>query len=296
MAANEEQDPSGWQPNEEAEDGSGWEVDPSDENGAAVVRAVGRQIRLHRKRAGMSGAELGRRTGYGEAMIYKMETGVRIPRPEFLDAVDTVLNAGGLIAATKEDVAEVGYPKEVRELAQMENRAVDILTYGIHNLHGLLQIEEYIRELLKTRRPAYVEEHLERRVAARLARQKVFERSPAPEMSFIQEEVTLTRPIGGRMVLRRQLEHLLHVGRLPHVEIQVMPTSCGDHPGTGGRIDILKFPDGTGVGRMDDEFGGRPASDPRHLRLLELRYGIIRGRALTPEKSMAFIERLLGER
>lgn len=74
-----------------------------------------------------------------------------------------------------------------------------------------------------------------------------------------------------------------------------MPTARADHPGTGGRIQVLKFGDGTGVGRTDDEFGGRPVSDLRQLRILELRYGIIRAQALSPGESMYFIEQALGE-
>jgi hypothetical protein len=206
-----------------------------------------------------------------------------------------VLGAGGLIAATWEDVKKVRYPKHVRDLAKMESRAVELLSYGIHNLHGLVQTEEYARALLGTRRPALSEDELERAVTARMARKAIFERAPAPELSFVQEEVTLRRPVGGKMVLRRQLEHLLEVARLRHVEIQVMPTSRGDHPGTGGRIQVLKFADGTAVGRADDEFDNRPVTDPRHLRILELRYGIIRAEALTARESVAFIEQLLGE-
>ncbi|GDY76293.1 hypothetical protein SAV31267_057780 [Streptomyces avermitilis] len=97
------------------------------------------------------------------------------------------------------------------------------------------------------------------------------------------------------MVLSRQLEHLLEVARLPNVELQVMPTARAEHPGTGGRIQVLKFADGTGAGRTDDEFGGRPVSDPRQLRILELRYGIIRAQALSPGESLDFIEQALGE-
>lgn len=96
------------------------------------------------------------------------------------------------------------------------------------------------------------------------------------------------------MVLRRQLEHLLDVEQLRHVEIQVMPTSRGDHPG-GGRMQVLKFDDGTAVGRADDLFGARPVTDPRQLRILELRYGSIRAEALPVRESVAFIQQLLGE-
>lgn len=97
------------------------------------------------------------------------------------------------------------------------------------------------------------------------------------------------------MVWRGQLEHLLEVGQLPNVEIQVMPTERWNHPGTGGRVQVLKFEDGTAVGRMDDEFNGRPVHDPRQVRILELRYGIIRAEALTARESLAFVEQLVGE-
>ncbi|MEU6928505.1 helix-turn-helix transcriptional regulator [Streptomyces sp. NPDC046385] len=274
---------------------AGWEVEPGDESGAAVVAAVGRQLKLWREAKGLGAVELGERIGYGEDLVRKVERGARIPRPEFLDRSDEVLGAGGLISAMKKDVEEVRYPKQVRDLAKLEARAVEFCLYSNFDVHGLLQTEEFSRAILRTWRPAYGAEELERYLAARVARRAVLEKDPAPEFSFIQEEVSLRRPIGGRMVLRRQLEHLLEVSELPHVEIQVMPTERADHPATGGRIAVLKFGDGTAVGRMDGDFGGRPVSDLKRLRILDLRYGIIRSKALTPAESRDFIEQLLGE-
>jgi transcriptional regulator with XRE-family HTH domain len=276
-------------------DEPGWDVDPDDESGAAVVAAVGRQIKAWREAAGLRAGEFGAAIGYGEDLVYKVEGGRRIPRPELLDRADEVLGAGGKIAAMKQDVAEVRYPKKVRDLTKLEARAVELSAYGNHNIHGLLQTEAYMGALLATRRPAYSQEELQRMVDARMARRSIFGREPAPELSFVQEEVTLRRPIGGTMVMRGQLERLLEVGQLRNVEIQVMPTRCGDHPGTGGRIQVFKFGDGSAVGRTDNEFAGRPVSDPKQLRILELRYGIIRARALTPGESLAFIEQVLGE-
>ncbi|MYT39582.1 helix-turn-helix domain-containing protein [Streptomyces sp. SID8356] len=276
-------------------DEPGWEVDPDDESGAAVVAAVGRQIKAWREAAGMRAAEFGAAMGYGEDLVYKVEGGRRIPRPEFMDSADGVLGAGGKLAAMKADIAEVRYPKKIRDLAKLEARAAELAAYGSHNLHGLLQTEEYARALLGTRRPVLSRDELERALAGRMARHAIFDRAPGPELSFIQEEASLRRPIGGVAVWRRQLENLLRVGELPFVDIQVMPTSRWDHPGTGGRIQVLKFPDGSAVGRADDEFAGRPISHPKQLRILELRYGQIRARALTPEESRTFIEQLLGE-
>ncbi|MGW3954282.1 helix-turn-helix domain-containing protein [Streptomyces sp. NPDC004752] len=277
------------------EDEPGWEVDPDDDWALAVVATVGRQLKLRREAAGMRAAEFGVAVGYGEDLVYKVEGGKRIPRPEYLDKADDVLGADGLIAAMKEDVAKVQYPKQVRDLAKMEATAVELLSYGNHNLHGLLQTEEYAWALLRTRRPVPPEDQLEHAVAARMARKAIYERSPAPELSFVLEETTLRRPVGGKMVWRQQLEYLLQVAELRNVELQVMPMDRWDHPGTAGRVQVLKFGDGTAVGRMDDEFNGRPVSDPRQLRILELRYGIIRAEALTARESRAFIEQLVGE-
>ncbi|MFE2295155.1 helix-turn-helix domain-containing protein [Streptomyces sp. NPDC059452] len=276
-------------------DEPGWEVDPDDESGVAVVATVGRQIKAWREAAGMRAGELGAAMGYGEDLIYKVEGGKRIPRPEFMDAADRVLGAGGKIAAMKADVAEVRYPKKIRELAKLEAAAVELSAYGSHNIHGLLQTEDYARVLFGMRRPAFSQNEVERLVAARVARQSIFSRSPAPELSFVQEEVTLRRHLGGKMVMRRQLERLLELGQLRNVEIQVMPTGRDEHAGMGGEMQVLKFKNGSAVGRSEGDFGSRPVSDPKHLRIIELRCGIIRAQALNPRESLAFIEQVLGE-
>jgi hypothetical protein len=167
--------------------------------------------------------------------------------------------------------------------------------YASHGIHGLLQTEQHARVLLEARQPAYSQDEVERGLAARMARRSIFDRSPAPTLSFVQEEAALRRPIGGRMALRHQLERLLEVGTLRSVSLQVMPLNCETHTGMGGGIEVLKFEDGTAVGRSEGAFNGRPVTDPRQLRILELRYGMIRAQALTPSESMAFIKQVLGE-
>ncbi|MFE1433316.1 helix-turn-helix domain-containing protein [Streptomyces griseoaurantiacus] len=276
-------------------DEPGWEVDPDDEWGVAVLTTVGRQLRLRREAAGLRAAEFGTAVGYGEDLVYKVEGGKRIPRQDYLARADEVLGAGGLIAAAWEDVKKVRYPKTIRDLARLEAQAVELTAYGTHNLHGLLQTADYMRALFEMRRPAHSQDQVDRLVGARMARKSIFARDPAPELCFVQEEATLRRPLGGKMVLRRQLEHLLELGRMRTVEIQVMPISWTFHAGMGGEIQVLKFADGTAVGRAEGDFGSRPVSDLKHLRIMELRCGIIRAQALSPEESLTFVEQVLGE-
>ncbi|MEU7467158.1 helix-turn-helix transcriptional regulator [Streptomyces sp. NPDC044984] len=274
-------------------DEAGWDVEPGDEI-EPVVQAVGRLLRVCRESAGMSVSELADALRYGEDMIRKIERGARIPRPECLDRADQILKAQGHLRAFMEDMRKARYPKKVRQLAELEERSVEMLLYSNHNIHGLLQTEEYARTLFEMTQPALTNDVVKRETAARVTRQAVLRREPAPTLSFVQEQVTLERPYGGKMVLRRQLEHILEVAQLRNVTLQVMPTDRQEHAGSQGLIEVLKFADGTAMGRSDGAFNGRPVSSPKDLRILELRYGMIRAQALTPRESQAFIEQMLG--
>ncbi|MFD4502602.1 helix-turn-helix domain-containing protein [Streptomyces sp. NPDC058457] len=266
-----------------------------DEGSADVLKTVGKQVKLWRERAGLTQAELGAAIGYSEEQVSSVERGRRAPKPGFLDSVDEVLGAGGMLAAFKEDVERARYPRKVRDLAKLEAEAVGLEAYSNHNIQGLLQTEDYTRALFSMRRPLLDDETIETQVAARMARQAICSRWPAPILSFVQEEVTLRRPIGGRMVLRRQLERILEIGQLRNVEIQVMPTDQEDHAGMGGQLLLLTPQTGPKVGHVEVQQVSRVITDSREVRMLENRYGIIRAQALTPRESLAFIEKVLGE-
>ncbi|MFF2999850.1 helix-turn-helix domain-containing protein [Streptomyces sp. NPDC057950] len=270
-------------------------ADGNDDDSAAVLRTVGKVIKMWRERAALKQSELGTAIGYSEEQVSSVERGRRAPRRQFLEAADQALGAAGMIAGLAKDVEEARYPKKVRDLAKLEGEAVEICAYGNTVVHGLLQTEEYARALYGMRRPLFTEDETERLVAARLARQEVFAQQPPPIFSFVQEEVTLRRPLGGRMVMRRQLEHLLDIGRRRNVEIQVMPTDREDHAGLAGSLHLLKLREGDTVGHNEVQLTSRLISNPKETQVLEIRYGIIRAQALTPRDSLAFIEKALGE-
>lgn len=266
-----------------------------DDASAAVLRLVGRQIKLWRQAAELTQADLGAAIGYGEEMVSSVERGVRTPQSAFLDGADRVLGAGGKLSAFAPDVAEARYPRKVRDLARLEAEAVELGAYGNHNIHTLLQTEEYARALFDMRRPAYSQDEIDRQVEARMARKVIFGRSPSPILSFDMEEVTLRRPLGGADVMRGQLRHLLEAGRLRHVELQVMPSRREEHAGMGGQLQVLKMAGGTTLGYTEAQLSSRVVSDPVDAQVLETRYGIIRAQALSPRESLAFIEKVLGE-
>ena len=274
---------------------SGWETGLDDEEAGAVMRTVARQLKVWREAAGLTQAELAAAMGYGEELVSAVERGRRIPRPEYLDAADRALRAGGKIAAMKRDVAEVRYPKKVRDLKRLEAEAVELGAYNNSVIHGLLQTEAYARAVLGARRPPFTADQLEQQVAARVARQEIVDDRAGRAFSFVQCESTLRRPIGGRMVMRGQLERLLEVVAFRNVDLQVLPLGREENSGLDGSFRLLRLREGTAAGHVEVAHISRVITEPKEVQLLEIQYGIIRAQALSPRESVALIEIVLGE-
>jgi Domain of unknown function (DUF5753) len=79
-------------------------------------------------------------------------------------------------------------------------------------------------------------------VALRLARQYLLARPEPPAYWVVLDETVLRRPIGGRKVMRAQLEHLIAATERPAVTIQVIPFAAGWHPALYGMFNIFRFP------------------------------------------------------
>ncbi|MFD6322215.1 Scr1 family TA system antitoxin-like transcriptional regulator [Streptomyces sp. NPDC058442] len=277
------------------------EADGTDEV-ADLFRALGRQIKVARERAGLSQKELGDRLGYGEETISSVERARRTPQPELLVAVDRLLECGGLLASAAEDVERaktrrrVRHPEWFKDYARLEAEAVELHYYGALSLPGLLQTERYTRAVFTNRRPLLDEETIEQRVTARLARQEILTCWPPSIVTFTIEESVLQRPIGGHEVQREQLKRLLQVAPLRNVELQVMPTDRKDHPGLGGPFTLFTPKSKPQVGYLEVHNVSRLVTDSEQVRMLATKYGSLRAQALTPEESVALIEELLGDR
>jgi transcriptional regulator with XRE-family HTH domain len=267
-----------------------------------LMRAVGKQLKLLRERAGLTQKELGDRLGYSEDLVSSVERGRRTPQAEFLVAADELLGAGGLLTATIEDIekakakARVRHPAWFKDYARLEREAVEINFYNSHDVPGLLQTERRTRALYEMRKPLLDEETIEQRVASRMSRQEILTGWPPPMITAVIEETVLRRPLGGPEVHREQLEQLLKLGRLRNVELQVMPTDRSEHAGMGGPFVLLTPKGKAQLGYTEAQNSSRLITDPEEVRILAARYGSIRAQALTMRESLALIENLLGER
>lgn len=86
-------------------------------------------------------------------------------------------------------------------------------------------------------------EEIERRVELRMARQSILTQDDPPAVWMVLDEAALRRPVGGRKVMRQQLQHLAEMGSVRNVTLQVLPYTAGEHPGLDGGFSIIGFPE-----------------------------------------------------
>lgn len=260
-----------------------------------ILCVFGQQMKLLREAAGIDRAEFGSRTGYSPSTIASYEQGRRIPPPKFIGQADELVGAHGVLLAMKDEVARAHYPPFFQDAARLEAGAVALHVYATKAVPGLLQTEEYARAVFRMWRPLLDEEVIEQRVTARLARQEIFSRKPMPTLSFVIEEAVLRRPLGGRTVMRGQLEEIMLHGQRRNVHVQVMPTGRDEHAGLEGPFTLIETQEGRRIAYVESYKDSRLHTERRLVREIEEVYGILRAQSLTPRESLAFIEKLLGE-
>jgi hypothetical protein len=106
-----------------------------------------------------------------------------------------------------------------------------------------LQTEDYARAALQRGSLTATKDEIQHLVEARMGRQAVLTRDPPLRLWAIVDEAVLHRPVGGRDIMRDQLEHLVEAAELSHVTLQALPYDVGGHPGMAGSFVILQFTD-----------------------------------------------------
>jgi transcriptional regulator with XRE-family HTH domain len=122
----------------------------------------------------------------------------------------------------------------------LEAAASVIRTYQVQFVPGLLQTEEYARALIR-QGTAVSEDEISRRTELRASRQAILAGPNPPQVWAVVDEGALRRPVGGREVVRRQLQHLIGMADNPAITLQVLLFDAGPHSAMGGPFTILRF-------------------------------------------------------
>ena len=188
-------------------------------------------------------------------------------------------------------------PQWFRAYVDLESAATLIRTYEGQLVPGLLQTDDYMRAVIHG---AHLDESVEevgRRVRLRMARQTLLIQEHSPRLWAVVDEAALRRPVGGREVMRGQLERLIEAAKLPNVTLQILGFDCGAHPGMVGSFSVLRFPDQElpDVVYLEHltsaSYLSKPEEVDRYLHVMES----ICVRAAPPERTVELLDQLLDD-
>jgi hypothetical protein len=234
-------------------------TEPSAHSGPTALRIMlGAHLRRLREEAGISRSDAGWAIRGSESKISRLELG----RVGF-----KVRDVEDLLSLYKQDDADER--ERLLALARQANNpgwwqryddltpnwfhsyiglemAADLIrTFELQFVPGLLQTPDYARAVMQLGWqdvPTPPEEE-DRMVALRMGRQDVLTRQPPARLWAVIDEAVLRRPIGGKRVLKAQLEFLIDASRRHNVTLQVIPFDQGGYTGTGGAFTLLRFND-----------------------------------------------------
>lgn len=194
-------------------------------------------VRLYRTRAKMSGTRLGELLGCDRSTISRIESAALKIDDRQAKILDRIFDTGGHFLRLLR-YAQLGHdPDWFKAFISYEKTATSIRIYEALVITGLLQIEEYSRDLLVAAR---IVDDVEEALVTLAARQAVLHRNPPPNMWVLLNESAVRQPVAGAGVMRKQLAHLLEMSEHPHISLRVISTEVGAHVGLDGSFSVLE--------------------------------------------------------
>ncbi|MGW4021367.1 helix-turn-helix domain-containing protein [Streptomyces sp. NPDC005009] len=258
-------------------------------------RYCGSQIKMWRAEAGVGREALAKEAGYDYEYVKSMENGRRRPTLRFLQIADQVCGAGGKLVAAQEYLKPEPFPARSQEFMAIEADAISFSCYEPLLIPGLLQTEDYSRALIGGSSPPLDDETVAERVAARLRRQEALARRISVLYGFVIYEAALRTEVGGRQVMKAQLEHLWEVGRSRNVSVQVLPIGRCNGVALAGPIVLLETPEHDMLAYVEAPEVSVLHASPEKVSALNQRHAMIRMHALSIEESAEFIRRVAEE-
>ncbi|MEU2738951.1 helix-turn-helix transcriptional regulator [Streptomyces sp. NPDC007095] len=266
-----------------------------DGEGQPGLAALGRTLRYLREKAGKSLGQLAGETAYDKSYLSRLEAGKRLSKMAVMEDLDGYYGSGDLLVQLWKVARHDAFKDKYKEFMRLEAAALtmDKFTLGVP---GLLQTEEFAREVLSgPQATAESDEAVEEQVAARLGRQLLLRRDPAPHVRFIIDEYAFRRPSATAKTWDDQLLHIEAVAMWRNVVLQVLPFAAGVHYLVEGSLTVLWQKDGSAVAYKEGNGGGELVDDPEDVLRHRLSYDRLRDMALPPSDSLTFIRGVLEE-
>ena len=266
-------------------------------------RRLGIELRQLRDEAGLTLEELAARLEMSVSKVSRIETGQVGATARDVRDMATVYGVQGQrlnnLMQLARETREKPWWGEYRDMnlafADYEAEASAILMFEVVKLPGLLQTRDYARAIIRAVRTDLPPDKIERRVEFRMRRQARLDEPRPPALWAVIDEAVLHRNVGGRQTMIGQLEYLIERTALPHVTLQVLPFSAGEHPGMDGPFYLIRFPEKTDRDMVYLEHAGMEhwLDSDEAVDLHGSLFDHLRAAALKPDDSLKIlIERL----
>ncbi|GAB7033017.1 helix-turn-helix transcriptional regulator [Streptomyces sp. NPDC021749] len=260
---------------------------------AGVPTFYGKELRYQRELAGLTLQQLVEGSFFGQSHLSEIERGERRMPPELAEHVDKVLKTDGFFSRCCEDVRRAknkGHADYYAAILELEERAQDVEEWAPDLIPGALQLEPYIRAVIRQAYPCAPEEQVAEKLSARQERAWLYQHPKSPENWLIMSELVLRRPLLDPDEMAEQLAHLLDVSRHHRFIPQILPWNAGVHPFTMGMTKILSFSDAPPLVYTEGMYSGHIIDDPGIVRQYAKAYDRLRAAALSPKASLKLIE------
>jgi transcriptional regulator with XRE-family HTH domain len=267
-------------------------------------RRLGIELRRLREAAGKTIDQVAQVLECSDSKVSRIENGQVSASPR---DVRDMLEFYGVEAERREELVE--FARRARKkgwweaysdtpvvpLVGLEVAADEILDYEATALHGLLQIEDYARAMIRVAQPELQEDQVERWVEFRMARQDLLRRETPPRLEVVLEECALRRPVGGRKVMQAQLQHLLELTALSALNLRVLPLGVGEHAAMSGAFTVYRFANRTDrdVVYLEHATSDLYLENPDQVERYSAAFDQLRRAALGPTQSASVIKTLV---
>jgi transcriptional regulator with XRE-family HTH domain len=285
---------------------------PHEQAGPTVARVLlGARLRKLREDAQVTRDDAGRAIRGSESKISRLELG----RTGFKrrDVSDLLARYGvsdeaerATLLALAEQANTAGWWRDYEDVLPgwfepylgLEQAASLIWTYETLFVPGLLQTPDYARAVLQSGAGDDAPgAETGRRTALRMQRQQILHRPDPPHVWAVIDEAALRRPVGGRVVMRAQIRHLMESAQFPHIRLQVLPFSAGGCAGTGVPVTLLRFPEAelADVVYLEQLISATYPARPADLACYRTALTRLAAQAHTPAASVTTLQHVLDE-
>ena len=253
----------------------------------------GTELRAYREASDLSRPQFAKRLGFSPQWIGQIESGNSAPSDDFAKACDTFFKTNGSFFRIWEWMQELGklqvLPPGFRPYAEAERDATYVKAFAPLLVPGLLQTPEYARTVLEVGQRV---EKIEELLAVRMERQTLLTREDSPLLLVVLGEYVLRRMVGGREVMRGQLERLLSLASEPHITLQVVRDDAPVYQASG--FVILEFAERSSMCYMDSGGGYGPLlENPRDVNERAVAFDQVRSAALPAGDSVRFLRTVM---